>query len=459
MVGAAPALFLVDLILGAIAWPAAMALLGGGFVGAGSAAVAPLLYPAAYLLFLYSLGLYRRDAIVAPQHAMGRVPLAAAVGGLAASAALALMPGDATGADERLAAWFAASVIGLSAAGWLARLLFRALRRLGLFQRRLLIVGAGGRAFDLILLLRREGSMPTYAIACVPGHGDAEPEPRLAADPVLRLFPAGTGFLAAARDFGAEQIVVAPDERRGLDMAQLLACRTAGFPVSEYLLCLEREIGRIDMKRLELGWLLYSDGFGASQLDHALKRTLDVAVSLALLAAALPFLAVAALAVKLQDGGPVLYHQTRVTRDGRAFRIMKLRTMLVNAEAKGATWAAERDPRITAIGRFLRRTRLDELPQLLNVLAGDMSLVGPRPERPEFVASLAESLPLYAERHRVKAGLTGWAQVNYPYGASVDDARSKLSYDLYYVKNFSLLLDLRILLQTLRVVFWPGGVR
>jgi lipopolysaccharide/colanic/teichoic acid biosynthesis glycosyltransferase len=131
----------------------------------------------------------------------------------------------------------------------------------------------------------------------------------------------------------------------------------------------------------------------------------------------------------------------------------------VNAEAKGATWAAERDPRITAVGRFLRRSRLDELPQLFNVLRGDMSLVGPRPERPEFVADLAQSLALYEERHRVKAGLTGWAQVNYPYGASLDDARSKLSYDLYYVKNFSVLFDLRILLQTLRVVLWPSGVR
>jgi lipopolysaccharide/colanic/teichoic acid biosynthesis glycosyltransferase len=141
------------------------------------------------------------------------------------------------------------------------------------------------------------------------------------------------------------------------------------------------------------------------------------------------------------------------------FHIMKLRTMLVNAEAKGATWAAERDPRITAVGRFLRRSRLDELPQLFNVLRGDMSLVGPRPERPEFVADLAQSLALYEERHRVKAGLTGWAQVNYPYGASLDDARSKLSYDLYYVKNFSVLFDLRILLQTLRVVLWPSGVR
>jgi exopolysaccharide biosynthesis polyprenyl glycosylphosphotransferase len=192
-------------------------------------------------------------------------------------------------------------------------------------------------------------------------------------------------------------------------------------------------------------------------IDLALKRALDIAVSGLVLALTAPFLAMAALVVKLDDGGPVLYRQERVTRGGRVFRIMKLRTMTVNAEAAGAVWAAKQDPRITRIGRFLRRTRLDELPQLINVLRGDMSFVGPRPERPEFTAELARELPLYNERHLVRAGLTGWAQVNYPYGASLDDARSKLSYDLYYVKNFSVLFDVLIILQTLRVVLWPGG--
>jgi len=141
------------------------------------------------------------------------------------------------------------------------------------------------------------------------------------------------------------------------------------------------------------------------------------------------------------------------------FEILKLRTMMVDAEAEGAVWAREKDARITRVGRFLRRTRIDELPQLINVLRGDMSIVGPRPERPVFVAQLAREIPLYAERHMVKAGLTGWAQINYPYGASVEDACNKLSYDLYYVKNFSILLDVLILAQTMRVVFWPGGVR
>lgn len=452
--GASRLLFLLDLAGAALAWPLALTALGAAF------APATLAFPLAYLLFVYSLGLYRREALVAPARALGRVPLAAAFGGLAAAVLLAPLPAEwGGGAGEQPMAFFAAGTIAFSAAGCLARLALPALRGLGLFRRRLLIIGAGRRAWDLALLLRREGGTPLYDIACVHADGMGERDARLAEDPALRLYPDGTPFLAAARDFGAEQIVVAPDERRGLNMAGLLACRTAGYPVSEYLGCLEREIGRIDIKRLELGWLLYSDGFGASQLDHALKRLLDILASLFLLVLTLPFLLAAALAVKLQDGGPVLYRQARVTRDGKVFHIMKLRTMLVNAEARGATWAAEKDPRITAVGRFLRRTRLDELPQLFNVLAGDMSLVGPRPERPEFVAELAGNLALYHERHRVKAGLTGWAQVNYPYGASLDDARSKLSYDLYYVKNFSVLFDLRILLQTLRVVLWPSGVR
>jgi lipopolysaccharide/colanic/teichoic acid biosynthesis glycosyltransferase len=169
---------------------------------------------------------------------------------------------------------------------------------------------------------------------------------------------------------------------------------------------------------------------------------------------------IAIFAVWLGDRHNPFYSQERVTRGGRVFKIWKLRSMRIDAEKDGAVWAAQKDNRITPVGEFLRRTRVDELPQLFNVLKGDMSLVGPRPERPQFVEELAQHLPLYKERHAVKAGLTGWAQINYPYGASLDDARSKLSYDLYYVKNFSIFFDVLIIMQTLRVVLWPGsGVR
>jgi sugar transferase (PEP-CTERM system associated) len=266
--------------------------------------------------------------------------------------------------------------------------------------------------------------------------------------------------LETARRIGAEQVVVAPDERRGaLAPESLLACKTAGFPVVQYLSFLEHEIRRIDIKRIEVGWLLYSDGFCFGAFDKACKRALDLTVSLLLLLLFAPFLTAAMAAIKLDDGGPLFYRQERMTRNGRSFHILKLRTMRTDAERHGAVWAAARDARITPVGAFLRRTRIDEMPQLLNVLKGEMSLVGPRPERPQFVRELAEKLPLYHERHAVKAGLTGWAQINYPYGASIDDARSKLSYDLFYVKNFSVLFDLLIILQTLRVVLWPSGVR
>jgi exopolysaccharide biosynthesis polyprenyl glycosylphosphotransferase len=227
----------------------------------------------------------------------------------------------------------------------------------------------------------------------------------------------------------------------------------------QYLSFVEREIRRIDLKRMELGWLVYSDGFTFGALDRFLKRAFDLVVSSIVLLLTAPLIAAGMLAIGWEGPGPVLYRQERVTQDGKVFLIMKLRTMRVNAEPGGAVWAAAQDKRITRVGTFLRRTRIDELPQLVNILRGEMSFVGPRPERPMFVRELAAQIPLYNERHMVKAGLTGWAQINYRYGASIEDARSKLSYDLYYVKNFSILFDCVILLQTLRVVLWPSGVR
>jgi exopolysaccharide biosynthesis polyprenyl glycosylphosphotransferase len=216
---------------------------------------------------------------------------------------------------------------------------------------------------------------------------------------------------------------------------------------------------RVDIKRMDLGWLVFSDGFYFGAIDRFLKRAFDLVVSSVMLVLTSPLVLFGILAIRLNDPGPIFYRQERVTLDGKIFQILKLRTMRIDAEASGAVWARERDNRVTRAGMFLRRARIDELPQLINILKGEMSFVGPRPERPMFVEQLATQIPLYRERHMVKAGLTGWAQVNYPYGASVDDARSKLSYDLYYVKNFSILFDFVILLQTLRVVLWPSGVR
>jgi exopolysaccharide biosynthesis polyprenyl glycosylphosphotransferase len=244
-----------------------------------------------------------------------------------------------------------------------------------------------------------------------------------------------------------------------MDLQRLLECKKAGYPVVQYLTFVEKEIRRIDLKRMELSWLVYTEGFTFGTLDRFLKRVFDLGVSSLVLLVTSPLILAGIVAIRWEGPGPVFYRQERVTRDGRVFWIMKLRTMRTDAEAKGAVWAMQKDTRITRVGMFLRRTRIDELPQLVNILRGEMSFVGPRPERPVFVAELARQIPLYNERHMVKAGLTGWAQINYPYGASIDDARSKLSYDLYYVKNFSILFDFVILMQTLRVVLWPSGVR
>lgn len=450
---AARVLFLLDLAFIALACCAVMLLVGKD----RSIGIVALTFPATDLLLLYALGLYRREALIETGETLGRVPIAAGVGGLIGWAATATLPTPFGSADAHLL--FAASVPCFAAAGLAARLVLYLLRRRGAFRRQLLVIGAGRRAWDLVWMLRREARTLAFDVAFVHDGTMGEVDARLARDPSHQIVPDTNDLLATVRRLNPDQIVVAPDERRGLAMEGLLACKMAGYPVSDYAQYLEKEIGRIDLKRLDLGWLLYADGFVMGTMDRILKRALDLAVSAAMLLFVAPTLLTAFLAVKLGDGGPVLYRQDRVSCGGRVFRIIKLRTMATDAERSGAVWAAQADPRITRIGALLRRTRLDELPQLVNILRGDMAFVGPRPERPEFTRELSVRLPLYEERHLVRAGLTGWAQVNYPYGASLNDARSKLSYDLFYVKNFGILFDLRIILQTLRVIFWPDGVR
>ncbi len=458
---AGSALLLLDVISVCLVWPV---LLQFGCWGTECFRPTPdglgaLLYPAANLVSFYALGLYRREAIIQTRDSLGRVPLAVSLGAVG-TAILLVVLAPWLGTPANRVRLFSGAVIGFCVAGVAARLVFSGAKRRGLFHRRLLVVGAGTRAWDLLCMLRNEGSRPQYEMRFLheAAFGDVDGRLQAATGPDIEILH-DVDVLNAARSFRPDEIVVAPDERRGMPLDPLLACKTEGFPVEQYLTFLEHEIRRVDIRRVDVSWLLYSTGFYFGTLDKALKRALDVAASLFLLVAFLPFLLGAAIAIKLDDGGPVLYSQERVTQNGRSFRIFKMRTMRTDAEKFGAVWAETRDPRITRVGNFLRRTRIDEMPQLFNVLRGDMSLVGPRPERPTFIAQLARELPLYNERHMVKAGLTGWAQINYPYGASLDDARSKLSYDLYYVKNFSILFDLLILLQTLRVVLWQSGAR
>jgi sugar transferase (PEP-CTERM system associated) len=458
-------MFCLDAMLIVIVWPfAAWFALPGRAPRLGVEIVLILaLYPVANLISLYALGLYRRDLILTVRRSIRRLPLVVGIGTVAASALVLLIPMVLSRRHD----WpghlpdplFVSASLCFTGCGIAARLAFLRLRKSGLLKRRLLVIGAGKRAWDLVWMLQSEGRNLHYEVTFVHEAGFGEIDPRLENDSALRVIQAPNGFLDAAQRMRADQIVIAPDERRGMALDRLIDCKMAGYPIYQYMSFLETEIRRIDIKRLDLSWLLYSDGFSYTMFDRFLKRALDVSVSVVLLVGASPFLLGGILAVWLQDRGSPFYSQTRVTKGMRPFKILKLRTMLQNSETAGAVWADAKDPRITRVGNFLRRTRIDEIPQLINILRGDMSFVGPRPERPEFTAQLAAQLPMYNERHIVKAGLTGWAQINYPYGASLDDARSKLSYDLYYVKNASIAFDLLIILQTLRVVLWPSGVR
>jgi sugar transferase (PEP-CTERM system associated) len=276
------------------------------------------------------------------------------------------------------------------------------------------------------------------------------------------LDPAGGHLADLCGERDVDEVVVAMDDRRrGFPILELLECRLAGIDVTELLSFLERETGRVRIDVLNPSWMIFGEGFRRDTLRLMSSRGLDLLASSLLVLISLPFMLATAIAIKLEDGwsAPVLYRQERVGLGGRTFRLLKFRSMRTDAEADGVQWAQKGDSRVTRVGAFIRKCRIDELPQILNVLRGHMSFVGPRPERPEFVADLAQKIPYYVQRHCVKPGITGWAQLCYPYGSSEQDALEKLQYDLYYIKNNSLLFDLAILVQTAEVVFMGQGAR
>ncbi len=257
-----------------------------------------------------------------------------------------------------------------------------------------------------------------------------------------------------------EKVIVAMEDRRGhLPTEALLTLKAEGVDVLDALSFYERLTGKISLEHLKPSWLLFGEGFRRGVSIRAAQRSLDLILSTVGLVLSLPLLLFVPLLIRLDSSGPVFYRQERMGRGGRVFQLLKFRTMRPDAEGNGPVWAIEDDPRVTRVGRFLRKWRLDEVPQMINVLRGEMSFVGPRPERPVFVRLLSEKIPYYPLRHSVRPGITGWAQVRYRYGASVEDAAEKLKYDLYYVKNSSLFLDLSILFQTARVVLLAEGSR
>jgi sugar transferase (PEP-CTERM system associated) len=283
-------------------------------------------------------------------------------------------------------------------------------------------------------------------------------------DPLTdRLHEAPNGLGALCGELDIDELVVAlQDRRQTLPIKELLQCRLAGVTVLEFISFMERETGRIQLDLLNPSWIIFGRGFRRDGVRLFTARALDFFASGLLLVLASPIMLLTMLAIWLEDGrrgGGVFYRQARVGFEGKVFHLTKFRSMRVDAEADGAQWAQKNDPRVTRVGAFIRRTRIDELPQLLNVLKGHMGFVGPRPERPEFVVELEAKIPYYAYRHSVKPGITGWAQLCYPYGSSVEDAAQKLQYDLYYVKNHNLLFDITILLQTVEVVLMGKGAR
>ncbi len=326
-----------------------------------------------------------------------------------------------------------------------------------ILKRRVLVYGAGNNAARILALRRRNDQRGFKVVGFVPSRN----EDRLV--PPERLIGRDAPVSEIAEDLEIDEIVMAMDDRRQqFPLKELLDCRLNGIEVIELATFLERETGKVYLDILIPSWMIFSSGFRRDVVRRYTERGFDMLASFALLLLALPVMALTMLAIKLEEGlhAPVLYLQPRVGYAGRVFRVMKFRSMRQDAEKDGrARWASANDDRVTRVGRFIRKVRIDELPQLFNVLSGQMSFVGPRPERPEFVKQLAETIPYYEVRHAVKPGITGWAQLCYPYGASEQDASEKLQYDLYYVKNHSLVFDILILLQTVEVILLGKGAR
>lgn len=348
-------------------------------------------------------------------------------------------------------------VFALSALGiFLARMLFFKTSELQLLKSRIMFLGTGPLAKECSDLAQRKSNYHRYHIAgYIP---IAHEEVCVPEDGLLKVRD-GDSLHALAKKYNVQEIVVSLQNRRGgFPMKELLDCKLRGLRVTDAATFFERETCQIRVDSLQPSWLIFGGGFDQSFIRTFMKRGFDLVCSTIILIMAFPLMLLAALAVKLEDRGPVFYSQERVGKDGKTFFVHKFRSMRVDAEKGGKPqWAAQNDPRVTRVGNFMRKTRIDELPQILNVFKGEMSFVGPRPERPYFVEQLIEVVPYYNVRHSIKPGVTGWAQVRYGYGSSAEDALQKLQYDLYYVKNNSLFLDVLVLIDTLKVVLFRSG--
>ncbi|MCB2173733.1 TIGR03013 family PEP-CTERM/XrtA system glycosyltransferase [bacterium] len=323
-----------------------------------------------------------------------------------------------------------------------------------LFVQSLAIVGTGDFAADIAREVEGRHDSPYRTLAFI-GAGAPAYNPR-----GVQVYPEWSDLRWLVRNHRVDRIVVALDDPRGgtpIDL--LLNFKLQGIIVEQGVTFYEQLTGKILVEKLRPSWIIFSEGFTVGRIQSFMKRNFDIGVSLVLLTLSLPVMGLAALIIRLESPGPILYRQKRVGKGRRPFQVMKFRSMVQDAEKNGAVWAAANDSRVTRFGSFMRKTRIDELPQLFNVLKGEMSVVGPRPERPVFVEQLKKSIPFYDIRHDVRPGVTGWAQVCYPYGASEEDALRKLEYDLYYMKHISLALDTLVIMKTIKTVLFAIGGR
>ena len=398
---------------------------------------------------MIAVGVYGPDALQSLRFAAARLLVAISLGVIFLSVTYFILPGATLWRSNSLYA------MGLSIIFLIGnRVMLGGLLGTTAFKRRLMVLGAGKRAQRVLDLAERSDAGFVLVGFVAMNDGALVVEEAINRDAIKNL-------AKHVENLNVTEVVLALEERRNaLPVNDLLRIKTTGVHVNDLSTFLERETGRVDLDTVNPSWLIFSDGFSAGRrISTIAKRLFDLIASSILLALTAPIILLFALFVKMDSRGPAFFRQERVGLYGQPFQIIKLRSMRTDAEVDGAQWAQKDDPRVTRLGRFIRKVRIDELPQTWSVLKGDMSFVGPRPERPEFVASLETQMRYYNERHMVKPGITGWAQINYPYGASVEDSRHKLEYDLYYAKNYTPFLDLLILLQTLRVVLWPDGAR
>jgi len=412
---------------------------------------ASLLFSAVFSMSCSALGLYRKTLDREEYNLLQRINFSFAVSIFVLVFIYYLFP------DLMLARSVLISAIGFSFFGLLlTRYVFYRFVNLDNLKRRVLVLGAGQRAAEL----RVVNSSFVYRGFDITGFVALEGE-SAAIPQALHLSDSST-LSDIVNQYKVDEIVIAIDDRRKkLPVDELLDLKMSGVTILDLLSFYEREQRLIHLETLSPSWLVFSDGFVSQGSRPVMKRCFDILASLLLLSVSWWVMLLTVLAIYLESGfgAPVLYRQTRVGYRNQCFQVIKFRSMRLDAEKHGAQWASQTDDRVTRVGRVIRKFRIDELPQLFNVLRGDMSFVGPRPERPEFVQGFEQSIPYYKERHRVKPGITGWAQLCYPYGASEYDTWQKLQYDLYYVKNYSLFLDLTIMLSTVEIVLWGKGAR